>query len=91
MPDFVQDDAGYVVPFEDVKGMAEKIVFLCAHEEERVQRGATARQRVRTHHDVGIAGEEIFRVIDQFARRKASKYQASAALFHFRAQRSVCA
>jgi cellulose synthase/poly-beta-1,6-N-acetylglucosamine synthase-like glycosyltransferase len=26
---------------------------------------------VRTHHDVGIAGEEIFRVIDQFARKQS--------------------
>jgi hypothetical protein len=24
MPDFVQNDAGYVVPFDDTKGMAEK-------------------------------------------------------------------
>ena len=70
MPDFVQDDAGYVVPFEDVKGMAEKIVFLSAHEEERVRRGTIARQRVRAHHDVSIAGEEIFHVIDQFARKR---------------------
>jgi O-antigen biosynthesis protein len=71
MPDFVQDDAGYVVPFEDTKGMAEKIVFLYTHNEEREQRGTTARQRVRAHHDVAIAGEEIFRVIDQFARKKS--------------------
>jgi glycosyltransferase involved in cell wall biosynthesis len=73
MPDFVQDDAGYVVPFEDVKGMAEKLVFLSAHEEERIQRGATARQRVRAHHDVSIAGEEIFHVIDPLARRQSKQ------------------
>jgi len=71
MPDFVQNDAGYVVPFDDIKGMAEKIIFLCAHKEEREQRGATARQRVRAHHDVAVAGEQIFRVIDQFARQKS--------------------
>src|SRR5262249_37216301 len=71
MPDFVQNDAGYVVPFDDIKGMAEKIIFLCAHKEEREQRGATARQRVRAHHDVAVAGEQIFRVVDQFARQKS--------------------
>ena len=43
MPDFVQNDAGYVVPFEDTKAMAEKLVYLCANPEERVRRGATAR------------------------------------------------
>ena len=70
MPEFVQNDAGYVVPIEDSKAMAEKIVFLWAREEERVRRGTTARQRVRAHHDVSIAGEEIFHVIDEFARKR---------------------
>ena len=60
-----KNDAGYVVPFEDIKGMAEKVVFLCAMRKNECNEGATARQRVRTHHDVAIAGEEIFRVIDQ--------------------------
>ena len=56
MPDFVQDDAGYVVPFEDTKAMAEKLVVLCFNREERVRRGAIARQRVRARHDISIAG-----------------------------------
>jgi O-antigen biosynthesis protein len=73
MPDFVQNDAGYVVPFDDTRGMAEKVAFLCAYPEERIQRGATARQRVRANHDVAIGGEEIFRVIDQFARRRSEQ------------------
>ena len=40
MPDFVENDAGYVVPFEDAKAMAEKVVYLCANPEERVRRGS---------------------------------------------------
>jgi glycosyltransferase involved in cell wall biosynthesis len=64
MPDFVENDAGYVVPFEDTKAMAEKVVYLCANPEERVRLGATARYKVRARHDISIAGEEIFRVID---------------------------
>ncbi len=71
MPDFVENDAGYVVPFEDAKAMAEKVVYLCANPEERVRLGATARYKVRARHDISIAGEEIFRVIDQFARKKS--------------------
>jgi O-antigen biosynthesis protein len=73
MPDFVQNDAGFVVPLDDIKGMAEKIVFLWAHEEERAQRGVLARQRVRAHHDVSIAGEEIFHVINQFAHKQSEQ------------------
>jgi glycosyltransferase involved in cell wall biosynthesis len=66
MPDFVQDDAGYVVPFEDTKAMAEKLIALCFNREERVRRGAIACQRVRARHDISIAGREIFHIIDKF-------------------------
>jgi glycosyltransferase involved in cell wall biosynthesis len=66
MPDFVQDDAGYVVPFEDTKAMAEKLIALYFNREERVRRGATACQRVRARHDISIAGQEIFEIIDKF-------------------------
>ena len=40
MPDFVQDDAGYVVPFEDTKGWQKNLFSCAAHEEERVRRGS---------------------------------------------------
>ena len=65
MPDFVQDDAGYVVPFEDTKAMAEKLIALCFNREERVRRGAIACQRVRARHDISIAGREILQIIDK--------------------------
>jgi hypothetical protein len=71
MPDFVQDDAGYVVPFEDTNAMAEKLMLLYVNREERSRRGAIACQRVRAQHDISIAGEEIFRIIDQFARKQS--------------------
>ncbi len=73
MPDFVQDDAGYVVPFEDTKAMAEKLMVLCFNREERVRRGAVACERVRARHDIWIAGEEIFRIIDKFAVKRGQE------------------
>jgi glycosyltransferase involved in cell wall biosynthesis/2-polyprenyl-3-methyl-5-hydroxy-6-metoxy-1,4-benzoquinol methylase len=66
MPDFVQDDAGYVVPFEDTGAMAEKLIALCFNREERVRRGAIACQRVRARHDISVAGQEIFDIIAKF-------------------------
>jgi len=73
MPDFVQDDAGYVVPFEDTNAMAEKLMLLYVNREERSRRGAIACQRVRAQHDISIAGEEIFHVIDQFAHKQSEQ------------------
>jgi len=69
MPDFVQNDAGYVVPFEDTKAMAEKLIALCFNREERVRRGAVARQRVRARHDISVAGHEIFQIIAKLGVR----------------------
>jgi O-antigen biosynthesis protein len=65
MPDFVQDDAGYVVPFEDTKAMAEKLMALSFNREERLRRGAVARQRVLARHDISIAGREIFQIVQK--------------------------
>ena len=89
MPDFVENGAGYVVPLEETKTMAERLVYLCANQEEKLGRGTTARQRVRAGHDVSIAGEEIFGIIDRFARnqreevsspgRTVSRFDGSAA------------
>jgi glycosyltransferase involved in cell wall biosynthesis len=73
MPDFVERDAGYVVPFEDTKAMAEKVVFLHRNPEERARLGTIGSQKVRTRHDISIAGEEIFHVIDQFARKQSEQ------------------
>ena len=46
--------------------MAEKLIALCFNREERVRRGAVACQRVRARHDISIAGQEIFDIIDKF-------------------------
>jgi glycosyltransferase involved in cell wall biosynthesis len=73
MPDFVQDDAGYVVPFEHTKAMAEKLITLCLNREERVRRGTVACERVRARHDISIAGEEIFRILDKFAIKRSQE------------------
>lgn len=73
MPDFVENDAGYVVPPGDTKAMAEKVVFLCRNPEERARRGTTACQKVRARHDISIAGQEIFRIIDHYAVKRDSQ------------------
>jgi glycosyltransferase involved in cell wall biosynthesis len=76
MPDFVENDAGYVVPFEDTKAMAEKVIFLYRNPEERARRGAMACHKVRARHDMSIAGGQIFRIIDQYSVRQNSQRNA---------------
>jgi glycosyltransferase involved in cell wall biosynthesis len=73
MPDFVENDAGYVVPLEDIKAMAEKVVFLYCNPEERARRGTMACQKVRARYNISIAGEEIFRILDHYSVKQDSQ------------------
>ena len=61
MPDFVKNDAGFVVPLERTDLMADKVMHFCCTPAEQARRGAVARRRVRLCNDVSIAGEQIFR------------------------------
>ena len=63
MPDFVKEDAGFVVPFERTDLMADRLLFLYSNPEELSRSGAVACRRVRSQHDVSTAGEQIFREI----------------------------
>jgi len=44
--EFVRDDAGFIVPFEDTKAMAEKVALLMHDEYARQALGTKARQRL---------------------------------------------
>jgi glycosyltransferase involved in cell wall biosynthesis len=46
MPDFVEEDAGYVVPYEDVEAMAEKVMVLMENGDLRRKFGVRARQKL---------------------------------------------
>jgi glycosyltransferase involved in cell wall biosynthesis len=52
MPDFVGDDAGFIVPYEDVEAMSEKVVVLMGNEILRQKLGARAREKVLSRFTV---------------------------------------
>ncbi len=59
MPEFVEEDAGFVVPFEDTKKLAEKIVQLHDDPELRERLGRQAREKVHARHVTPIASPKI--------------------------------
>lgn len=59
MPDFVEDDAGFAVPFEDVNEVAEKIIFLDNNHDILKELGTTARSKFLLRHSIDIAAPEI--------------------------------
>jgi glycosyltransferase involved in cell wall biosynthesis len=67
MPDFVGEDAGYRVPFENTQAMAEKLVALFSHAGLQEQLGARAREKVRSQHDITVTGNQIWQTILEVA------------------------
>lgn len=73
MPEFVEDDAGFVVPYLDVNEMVARVADLCEHRDLCASLGERARAKVFERHDVAVAGPEIFAMImNQLDNRVAS-------------------
>ena len=63
--EFVDDDAGFVVPYLDVDTMARRIVALVDDPDRRAACGTRARTKVRERHDVAVTMPVLVDVIDR--------------------------
>ena len=66
MPEFVREDAGFVVPYGDTSAMTAKISYLLTHDDERQHMGQVGRRRVAEQHTIEVAGPQFQKVIQQF-------------------------
>jgi glycosyltransferase involved in cell wall biosynthesis len=64
-PEFVEADAGFVIPGFDVKEMANKIVTLLSSEKLRMKMGEAARQKVLRRHRLDKGASDIAQIIEQ--------------------------
>lgn len=67
MPEFVGDDAGFVVPYLDIARASACVRLLMDSEELRRRLGRCAAERVRKH-DVTVIGPQIAMVLDRYLR-----------------------
>jgi len=65
MPEFVEEDCGFVVPYLDIVAMAERIVNLLDSLQCRVTMGAAARRKVTQRHDISRAAPRIMEIIER--------------------------
>jgi glycosyltransferase involved in cell wall biosynthesis len=65
MPEFVEEDCGFVVPYLDIMAMADRVVLLLDSLECRVTMGAAARRKVTERHDVSRAAPRIMEIIER--------------------------
>jgi glycosyltransferase involved in cell wall biosynthesis len=65
IPEFVESDCGFIVPYLDVTTMAERVVSLLDASECRIQMGTAAQRKVERRHDIGVAGPRIMEIIER--------------------------
>lgn len=65
MPEFVEGDCGYVVPYLDSDAMAERVLCLLDSPGCRIKMGANARRKVEERHDVSVAGPKFMDIIER--------------------------
>ena len=65
-PEFVEADAGFIVPYLDVEAMAEKVSLLSKDKKLRTKLGERAREKVLSRHDINVAAPKILNVMRKF-------------------------
>lgn len=72
MPDFVGDDAGFIVPYGDVEAMAGKVAILIESPDLRDKLGAGARQKVLSRFTIEHTTPYVMSVCREIAQKKPS-------------------
>jgi len=64
--ELVENDSGFVVPYLDLVGMADKVSTLLNSEELRLRYGQQAAHKVRRLYDVEVVAPKVLEVIQRF-------------------------
>jgi glycosyltransferase involved in cell wall biosynthesis len=64
IPEMVRNNNGFVVPYLDLKKMAEKLIQLKNEPHTRTRLGYNAKQWVENKHDVAVAVPQILKLIN---------------------------
>lgn len=69
MPDFVEDDAGIVVPYLNIDKAAEAIKLLCENSDIRKKKGQAGRKKLLQQHSSEIAVPAILNICNKVMNR----------------------
>jgi glycosyltransferase involved in cell wall biosynthesis len=67
MPEFVEDDAGIIVPYLDVEGAASSVLALACDGDLRRRLGSRAEEKVRARHDIDKVGPQLLDLFQRYA------------------------
>jgi glycosyltransferase involved in cell wall biosynthesis len=63
--EFVEADAGRVVPYLDLDAMAERVLEFLRDDELRSRLGQRARRKVRERYDISVMAPKLVRTIER--------------------------
>lgn len=63
--EFVEEDAGCVVPYLDIGAMADCVLKLLGTDDLRIRFGQRAQEKVRERHDIGVSAPKILQIIER--------------------------
>jgi glycosyltransferase involved in cell wall biosynthesis len=69
IPEFVEGDCGFVVPYLDIMAMADCALSLFDSSDRRLTMGAAARRKVAQRHDIGQTAPRIMEIIERTISR----------------------
>ncbi len=72
MPDFVGNDAGFVIPYLNVAEMAEKIIALGSDEKMRTEKGMRSKEKLLNRFVADQTNRDVFSVCRKIAKKKPS-------------------
>jgi glycosyltransferase involved in cell wall biosynthesis len=70
MPEFVRDDAGFVVPYGDTVAMAKKTIYLLDNVAECQKMGEIGRERALNNHTIESAGPQFYQIMQNIVELK---------------------
>lgn len=64
--EFIENDAGFVIPYLDIVAMADKVICLARDEALRKRLGSFAMHKVRERHAVEVIAPKVTEIIERF-------------------------
>ena len=68
--EFVEDDCGAVLPYQDVDAMASAILRLRNNDELRLEQGRCAAEKARRRHDIDYSAPKIVEIVDRLLAQR---------------------
>lgn len=65
MPEFVESDCGFVVPYLDITAMAQRVIYLLDLPDCCTTMGEAARRKVTQLHDISVAAPHVMEIIER--------------------------